>query len=328
MNSSRLPRHRQLREDLLRQWKYQRLQKGSKIAGQTELVASSGFSLVTVIKTLKDLETDGVIDRKVGIGSYILDPVWDTGSYQVGFYYNRDVVGGSILNNSFYGNLLQHLESTLLEEGHEFIYGSFSADTMVQENWKHLDALFLTGLTGGPLESEIEVGAVVAQLDAYGKAPLYDTFHLDVAPAFQRIIQQAKESAARHILYVDSVHTDAQTKHRYKQFKATLRNLHPSATYEKIYCDTEHDLQAENLIKQIEKNPLDVVLGYIHPLWKKSILAQHKNTIRIYNFAAQGEESESIEVDYAAWAHEIWKRTKLRIQQPHLTPICHLFPTT
>jgi len=328
MNASRLPRHQQLRENLLQQWKYERLKKGCKIASQTELITSSGFSLATVIKTLKDLETDGVIERKVGIGSSILDPIWDTGSYQVGFYYNRDVVGGSILNNPFYGNLLRHLESIILADGHEFLYGSFSTDSMVQESWKHLDALFLTGLTGGPLESELEVGAVVAQLDAFGKAPLYDTFHLDVAPAFKRIVRYAKETTANKILYVDSVHKDTQTKHRYRQFKATLRTLHPSATYERITCDSEHDLIAENLMKKISKNPPDLTLGYIHPAWKKSILACYGKKIHVYNFAAKGEESESIEVDYAAWAGEIWERTQLRIQQTTLSPLCHEFPTT
>lgn len=80
MNSPRLPKHRQLREDLLHQWKYQRLQKGDKIADQTEMV-----------------------------------------------------------------------ESTLLEEGYEILYGSFSADTMFQENWKHLDALCLTRMDRRPV---------------------------------------------------------------------------------------------------------------------------------------------------------------------------------
>lgn len=328
MNTPRLPRHRQLRENLLRQWKYRRLQKGDKIAGQTEMVEASGFSLATVVKTLKDLESDGIIQRKVGIGSYILDPVWETGSYKVGFYYNRDVVGGSILNNPFYGNLLRQLESTLLEEGHEFLYGSFSADTMLQESWKHLDALFLTGLTGGPLASEIEVDAVVAHLDAYSKTPRYDTFHLDASPAFQRILRGAKASNMKQILYVDSVYTDPQTKHRYAQFKRALGDIYPDVRHDRICCDTEHDIEAETLMRHLKKNPPDLMLGYIHPAWKKSILANHGDRIQVYNFAAKGEESESIEVEYAAWAREIWERTQQRIQHVDLDPVCHQFPAT
>lgn len=328
MNTPRLPRHRQLRENLLRHWKYQRLRKGGKIASQTELVESSGFSLATVIKTLKDLESDGVIERKVGIGSYILDPVWETGTYRVGFYYNRNVVGGSILNNPFYGNLLRQLESTLLEEGHDFIYGSFSEDTVFQESWKGLDALFLTGLTGGPLSSEIGVDAVVAHLDAYSETPRYDTFHLDASPAFQRIIRQAKAANAKRILYVDGVHANPQTEHRHSQFKNALSEILPSATYERISCDTEHDAQAADLMRRIELTPPDLLLGYIRSIWKKSILAKYDNKIQVYNFEAKGEESESIEVDYAAWAREIWSRTQQRIQQITLAPVCHHFPAT
>ncbi|MEX2605762.1 MAG: hypothetical protein WD708_00310 [Kiritimatiellia bacterium] len=328
MNASRLPRHQQLRENLLRQWKLQRLKKGAKIAGQTELVASSGFSLATVLKTLKDLEADGIIERKVGVGSYILHPVWETGSYQVGFYYNRDVVGGSILNNPFYGNLLRHLESALLAEGHEFIYGSFSADTMIQESWKDLDALFLTGLTGGPQVSDFAVDAVVAELDAYNESPPTDTFHLDASPAFEKIVRQAKEISAKRILYVDSVYTDPQTEHRYQQFRTLLRRIVPGATHDRISCDTEHDLQAEKLMRQLEKNPPDIILGYIHPAWKKSIADGYGKKIRVYNFAAKGEDSESIEVDYAAWTHAIWKRTEQRIQNINTEPVCHHFPTT
>jgi len=328
MNSSRLPKHRQLRETLLREWKYRRLKKGSAIASQTELVESCGFSLATVIKTLKDLETDGVIERKVGLGSYILNPIWETGSYQVGFYYNRDVVGGSILNNPFYGNLLRHIESTLLEKGHEFVYGSFSEEKRILESWRDLDALFLTGLSGGPLATEIESGAVVAQLDAYTKTPLYDTFHLDASPAYERIIRYAKETAATRILYVDSIYTDPQTKHRYQQFRSLLRRIYPEAVPERIFCDAEHDLQAENLMRHVKMNPPDSMLGYIHPLWKKSILSHSGKQIRIYNFATKGAESENIEVDYAAWAHAICFRTLQRIQQTNLPPICHHFPAT
>ena len=54
MRQTKLPRHLQLREQLLRRWKEAGLTVGDRIESQNEILASCEFSLATVLKTLKD----------------------------------------------------------------------------------------------------------------------------------------------------------------------------------------------------------------------------------------------------------------------------------
>ena len=55
------PRHLQLREMLFRRWKTNGAKVGDRIESQNEIIKFCDFSLITVIKTLKDLEAEGVI---------------------------------------------------------------------------------------------------------------------------------------------------------------------------------------------------------------------------------------------------------------------------
>lgn len=76
VNIDLTPRHLQLREMLFRRWKTNGVKTGDKIESQNEIMKFCGFSLITVIKTLKDLEAEGVIRRQVGKGSFLVKTPW------------------------------------------------------------------------------------------------------------------------------------------------------------------------------------------------------------------------------------------------------------
>ena len=75
VNVELTPRHLQLRELLLRRWKTKGLKAGDKIESQNEITKFCDFSLITVIKTLKDLEAEGVIRTGDAVTIWI-PPQW------------------------------------------------------------------------------------------------------------------------------------------------------------------------------------------------------------------------------------------------------------
>ena len=91
---------------LFRRWKTNGVKIGDKIESQNEIVKFCEFSLITVIKTLKDLEAEGIIRRQVGKGSFLVKTPWTEAHHRIGFFYNRDIVGGGIFNNDFYTKLV------------------------------------------------------------------------------------------------------------------------------------------------------------------------------------------------------------------------------
>ena len=135
MKQSLAPRHLQLRELLLHRWKADGVQIGDRIESQNEIAKICDFSLITIVKTLKDLEADGIIRRQVGKGSFLVRTPWTEAHHRIGMFYNRDVVGGGIFNNDFYTRLVVGLEKAVVSDGHEFIMGSFTNAKMPMVVW-------------------------------------------------------------------------------------------------------------------------------------------------------------------------------------------------
>jgi len=100
-----------------------------------------------VIKTLKDLEAEGVIRRHVGRGSFLMKAPWAESHFRIGVAYNRDLVGGGIFNNEFYTKLVVSIEQAVVSGGHEFILGSFTHYKMPVRLWDALDVVILVGVS-------------------------------------------------------------------------------------------------------------------------------------------------------------------------------------
>ena len=70
MKKPLLSRHRQLRNMLSKHWKTKGLKKGEKVESQNDIKTFCDCSLITIIKILNELQDEGIIERKVGKGSY------------------------------------------------------------------------------------------------------------------------------------------------------------------------------------------------------------------------------------------------------------------
>ncbi|ODT70842.1 MAG: hypothetical protein ABS75_10480 [Pelagibacterium sp. SCN 63-23] len=285
MNVELTPRHLQLRDLLLRRWKTNGLKIGDKIESQNEITKFCDFSLITVIKTLKDLETEGVIRRQVGRGSFLMRAPWAEGHHRIGFFYNRNIVGDGIFDNEFYTRLVIALEKGVVSDGHEFVMGSFTHDKMPITLWDRLDMVVLTGIT-----SETDIAALsqttsqVSILDALIDLPGVHSYRLDYAPAFLEMFAQFGAKPNR-VLYLDTVHVSTEQSARLEAFKAACADSEALQTLHIIAVNQEdQSSDFSPLERAIFEFQPDLICGYMHRRWQARMADASTKPVRIYQF--------------------------------------------
>ena len=285
MNVELTPRHLQLRELLLRRWKTKGLKAGDKIESQNEITKFCDFSLITVIKTLKDLEAEGVIRRQVGRGSFLVDAPWAAAHHRIGFFYNRDIVGGGIFDNAFYTRLVIALERGVVSDGHEFIMGSFTHEKMPATLWDMLDMVVLTGVT-----SETDISALsqttsqISVLDAVIDQPGVSSYRLDYGPAFVEMFAKLGTRPNR-VLYLDTVHVSSEQAARLAAFKAACSGGDVVQTLRVTTVNQEdHLADISALEATIAEFQPDLICGYMHHRWHARMAECLAKPVRIYPF--------------------------------------------
>lgn len=268
MNKDIAPRHLQLREMLLRRWKGAGLKPGDRIESQNEIIKFCNFSLITVLKTLKDLEAEGVIRRQVGKGSFIVKPPWVESFNRVGLFYNRDVVGGGIFENPFYRPLIMAFENRLVSDGHAFILGSFTHDKMPLEVFEALDVVVLTSITEETDLSKLEeVTCQVCLLDQTLDRPRIHSYRIDYEPAFHDMVAHHATQCGKRALrfvYVDSLLASSEQRARLAAAKAAVAEAPPGSELRIVQINPESpcEKRLEELREVLGEPAPDVVFGY------------------------------------------------------------------
>jgi|TARA_B110000967_G_scaffold105416_1_gene108142 hypothetical protein len=285
------PRHLQLRSILFRRWKKQGLGPGDKIESQNEIIKFCDFSLITVMKTLKDLEAEGVIRRQVGKGSYLVKTPWAEAHWRIGFFYNREIVGGGIFDNAFYTRMVSAIEKGVVSDGHEFVLGSFTHDAMPTNLWDALDAVVLTGITDRTnTDGLAETTSQISLIDLFTDALPFHSFRLDFASPFVDMFQRFKGKSYKY-LYLDSEILSPEQAARLKGFHDAHRGGDPAADVSIICVNQEVGAEdTDAMMAKIAEFQPDVVCGYVHRNWRDIIAAQHSAKTRIYGFALDSEK--------------------------------------
>lgn len=285
MNVELTPRHLQLRDILFRRWKTNGLKVGDKIESQNEITKFCDFSLITVIKTLKDLEAEGVIRRQVGRGSFLVQAPWAEAHHRVGFFYNRNIVGGGIFDNEFYTRLVIALERGVVSDGHEFIMGSFTHDKMPIGLWDRLDMVVLTGVTEETDISALpETTSQVSVLDAVIDLPGVHSYRLDYGPAFEGMFAHLGTKPHR-VLYLDTVHASSEQSARLAAFRAACANSDVAHTLHVGLVDQENEgSDLTDLEKTVTAFQPDLICGYMHHRWHGRMAEWQPKPVRIYPF--------------------------------------------
>ena len=288
MNIELSPRHLQLRDMLFRRWKTNGVKIGDKIESQNEIVKFCEFSLITVIKTLKDLEAEGIIRRQVGKGSFLVEKPWSEAHHRIGFFYNRDIVGGGIFNNDFYTKLVVAFEKSVVTDGHEFILGSFTHRNMPIHLWDALDVVVLTGITG---ETDVgrlaETSSQVAIMDLLLEGQPYHAYRIDFEPAFQQLFRR-NDGKKNKYLYLNSSITSTEQAARLAAFKKACAACKTPQELKVISVNQEAGDGADELLAVLRRYKPDFVCGYIHSSWLP-IIASEAPKARAYPYALDSD---------------------------------------
>ncbi len=318
------PRHLQLRDTLFRRWKTNGVRVGDKIESQNEIVKFCEFSLITVIKTLKDLEAEGIIRRQVGKGSFLVKTPWAETHHRVGFFYNRDIVGGGIFNNDFYTKLVVAFEKGVVSDGHEFILGSFTHKSMPIHLWDALDVVVLTGITKETrLDKLAETSSQVAIMDLVLEGLPYHAYRIDFEPAFQAMFR--KYEGKRHkFLYLNSSIASSEQAARLAAFKRacaasrTPQELRVISVNQEVGVDDTAELEAV-----LASYKPDFVGGYVHHSWIPMIAAKTK----VYPYALDSERP-SFQVKSAEWMQQVLADIYSNLEDRKPGPMVFNFPAT
>ncbi|MGV8952463.1 MAG: hypothetical protein ACOH2M_15255 [Cypionkella sp.] len=326
MNVDLAPRHLQLRGLLFRRWKTNGLRAGDKIESQNEITKFCEFSLITVIKTLKDLESEGIIRRQVGRGSFLVKAPWAEAHHRVGFFYNRNIVGGGIFNNEFYTRLVIALEGSVVSEGHEFFMGSFTHAKVPITLWDRLDMVVLTGITGETdISSLSDTTSQVSVLDAEIDQPGVHSYRLDYGPAFREMFARLGNKPNR-VLYLDTVHISSEQASRLAAFKSACEQSDAVQTLRITTVDQEdHVTEISDLETVIADFQPDLICGYMHHRWQARMAECLAKPVRIYPFGLDSRRPGFV-VDSDSWMKTILPIIYQKLEERRAEGDTHTFP--
>ncbi len=289
MSTDLAPRHLQLRDFLFRRWKTNGVKVGDRIESQNEITKLCGFSLITVTKTLKDLEAEGIIRRQVGKGSYLLHAPWAAQHHRVGLFYNRDVVGGGIFNNSFYTKLVIAFEQMVVSEGHEFILGSFTNDKMPEAIWDALDVIVLTSVTA---DTDLAfLSRATSQISVIDATLVHDRVHsyrIDYAQAFRQMVAHLNDRPRRY-LYIDSVIPSIEQPVRRDAAEKAVTDV-AGNSFAAVRANQETgQFDAAGFERAIAEYRPDIAFGHSHGAWAPIIEKHLAPNGSFYSFALDSD---------------------------------------
>jgi hypothetical protein len=316
------PRHLQLRDMLFRRWKTNGVRIGDKIESQNEIVKFCEFSLITVIKTLKDLEAEGVIRRQVGKGSFLVKTPWSEAHHRIGFFYNRDIVGGGIFNNDFYTKLVVAFEKGVVSDGHEFILGSFTDKSMPVHLWDALDMVVFTGITRQTnLDKLSETSSQIAILDLVLEGLPYHAYRIDFEPAFKSMFRR-NEPGKHKYLYLNSVIASGEQAARLAAFERACAACSTPQELRVISVNQELG-DPDQLESVLQSYKPDFVCGYVHHSWVPMISAHAK----VYPYALDSNRS-SFTVNSAEWMQRVLSDIYANLEERRTGAKIFSFPAT
>lgn len=323
MRNPRAPRHLQLRELLLRRWRTAGMRVGDRIESQNEIVATFGYSLVTVLRTLRDMEDEHIIYRQVGRGSFLVRLPWAESYLRIGWFYNRDRIPGGIFSNVLYSHVIASLENTIVSDGHAFVLGSFTDRKMPVELWDRLDAVLLFGAPSDMAKEHLpETTSLIATMDMMLAQVHIDSHGIDMRPAFDGMLNHLGPGPQK-VLYLDG-----RIDLRYPAIRdQELRSAAAARGHciETLMVDMEHPDAAYSALRQaITRFKPDAVCGFLREVWTQELTQQYPD-LPIYPVVTR-PDARGFSVDARGWTRALADRTYARLADRTLPPLDTRFP--
>ncbi len=151
------PLYRRLADELRAEILAGKVRPGERLPAERGLVAQHGLSLNTVRQALNVLAQAGLVERRHGAGTYVLDPRRQR---------RRALVGVMVPSvTSFFGEVLHGIEDELRAAGHRLVLFKSGYDAAAEQRYLHdLDTSGLDGLLLAPSLHGLSEGARDAYL--------------------------------------------------------------------------------------------------------------------------------------------------------------------
>ena len=121
------PKHRQVYQALSREIQSGRLKRGDRLPSEADLVRAFGASRITVGRAVKDLQAQGLVERRAGSGTYV------TGQTAAGAL-SFGLLIPDLGETDIFEPVCQGMMASPLARNHALLWGSVSGDGVAKED--------------------------------------------------------------------------------------------------------------------------------------------------------------------------------------------------
>jgi GntR family transcriptional regulator of arabinose operon len=156
-----IPKHRQIYAVLRREIQSGRLADGARLPSEAELVQTYGASRITVGRAMRDLQTDGLVERRAGSGTFVR-ATRETGGLTFG------LLIPDLGDTEIFEPMCQGMMASPLAQAHALVWGSPGGVESKAERAVRLCGQYIerrvSGVFFAPLEGVPEQAAANARL--------------------------------------------------------------------------------------------------------------------------------------------------------------------
>jgi DNA-binding LacI/PurR family transcriptional regulator len=265
LDRSRIPKYQQLYETLQADIASGRLRSGDRLPSEAQLVRTFGASRITVGRAMRDLQREGLVDRRPGSGTFVrprLTPVPATATGLTFGLIAPDLEQAEVLDA-----ICRALTATPTGGRHAVLWGTttFDGARAEAEAWalcqQHLERQ-VTGAFFAPLEHTSSKDAVNRRIarafddagvplvlldrsvEPYGRYESHDVVGIDNRRAGFRITSHLVERGAQRISFVAHADAAASVDARLAGYREAL-HVHGALVHPQLVLSVRADLASE-----------------------------------------------------------------------------------
>ncbi len=168
MPTAAQPKHRQVFQSLVKEIHSGRLKRGDRLPSEAELVRTYGASRITVGRAVRDLQAQGLVERRVGSGTYV-------SARQAPGALSFGLLIPELGETDIFEPVCQGMMASPLARNHALVWGSVSGEALSREDraWQLCEQYIerrVSGVFFAPLEftaPELDINQrIAAALDA------------------------------------------------------------------------------------------------------------------------------------------------------------------
>jgi DNA-binding LacI/PurR family transcriptional regulator len=265
LDRPRVPKYQQLYETLHADIASGRLRTGDRIPSEAELVRTFGASRITVGRALRDLQREGLIDRRPGSGTYVRPRLRPAPARVTGLTFG--LLAPNLEQAEVLDAVCRALTVTPAAAGHAVLWGTTTGDgdDAEDEAWtlcqQHIERE-VAGAFFAPLEHTAGKDAVNRRIarafddagiplvlldrpvEPYGRHEAHDVVGIDNRRAGFRITSHLLERGAQRVGFVAQADAAASVDARLAGYREAL-HVHGALVHPQLVLSVRADLASE-----------------------------------------------------------------------------------